>query len=479
MKWLRSPIAVVALVAAAAALTVALGAWQGWLAQAAANTYIINDVIPPETDCGTPNYTTKDINSVITLADVHDGDTLVLCEGTYNGGVTVNKKITIEGQAAVARDKIVIQVTAAGTDGVKVDADAVTIRHLKVDGPTASDRGILVNGDGATITDVDVTEWATGVVANWTTDTVIAESNIHKNEPDGVLVDHSTGSRVVHNTIVDNTRNQVRIDTADLAVVQDNSMSGSAHDLYQLFISGKSHVQVLRNTFVTTVGGTESNGGIEMDTLPAEALVVIGGSDANANTFDGDLVADMYYIKLACGSEGTVNATHNYWKGPPAGARGYTGVIFNDEDDPGTPGTDCPADSKGAVVFHPAATGPAPTPNPSPTPTPSPTVTPTPSPTVTPTPSPTVTPSATRTFPLVEGWNNFVWTGGNNTPAETALSCIAGKFSIAYQWDGANWKRYVPGSTISNLTTVNKYDSLLVLVTASGVQCKDMPVVSG
>jgi hypothetical protein len=29
------------------------------------------------------------------------------------------------------------------------------------------------------------------------------------------------------------------------------------------------------------------------------------------------------------------------------------------------------------------------------------------------------------------------------------------------------------------LTTVNEYDSLLVLITASGVQCKDMPVVSG
>ncbi|MCJ7811274.1 MAG: right-handed parallel beta-helix repeat-containing protein, partial [Dehalococcoidia bacterium] len=331
MKWLHSRTAVVAVVMAVAALTFALGTWQGWLAEANGTTFIINDVIPPETGCGTPNYTTKNLNDVIALADVHDGDTLVLCEGTYNGGVTVNKKITIKGQDGVDRDKIVIQVAAAGTDGMTVSADEVTISHLKVDGPMGTDEGIIVNADDATITDVEVTEWLTGIVATWATDTIIQESDINNNEPDGILLDNASGSRIVHNTIVSNTRNGVSIDTSDLAVVQDNTMSGSAHDYYQLYITGKSHVQVLRNTFVTSVGGTDSNGGIELDTpLPAEALVVIGGSDANANTFDGDLVADMYYILLTCGSEATVNATHNYWKGAPAVSRGVAGVIFND-----------------------------------------------------------------------------------------------------------------------------------------------------
>jgi hypothetical protein len=78
------------------------------------------------------------------------------------------------------------------------------------------------------------------------------------------------------------------------------------------------------------------------------------------------------------------------------------------------------------------------------------------------------------------GWNNFVWTGADATAAETALSCIAGpplQFAIAYHWDGAAWKRYVPDDPgITTLTTVDKYDSLLVLITASGAQCKDMPV---
>ena len=135
MRWLRSRTAVVVVVGAVAVLTIALGSWQGWLAQAAGTTYVINDVIPPEAECGTPNYTTTDINSVIALPEVNDGDTLVLCEGTYDAGIVVDKKITIEGQADVDIDKIVIDGTGGGADGLVVVVDDATIRHLTFTGP--------------------------------------------------------------------------------------------------------------------------------------------------------------------------------------------------------------------------------------------------------------------------------------------------------------------------------------------------------
>jgi hypothetical protein len=80
------------------------------------------------------------------------------------------------------------------------------------------------------------------------------------------------------------------------------------------------------------------------------------------------------------------------------------------------------------------------------------------------------------------GWDSFVWTGGDGTTADAALQCIAGNFSVAYEWDGTSWKRYLPGRCaevgMCTLTTVNKYDSLLVQITANEVQCT-MPVVSG
>jgi hypothetical protein len=76
---------VLALAVVAAAVAVMLGAWQAWTAEADGATFVINDVDPPEAGCGTPDYTTTDINSVIAMATVHDNDTLVLCEGRMTG----------------------------------------------------------------------------------------------------------------------------------------------------------------------------------------------------------------------------------------------------------------------------------------------------------------------------------------------------------------------------------------------------------
>jgi len=164
-----------------------------------------------------------------------------------------------------------------------------------------------------------------------------------------------------------------------------------------------------------------------------------------------------FFIELTCGSEATVAAIWNYWPGI-ATRVGIADLIYDDEDQ-----NEC-GDPHGAVVFHPWATEPAPTPSPSPTPTPSP------SPTVTPTPG-------TRTFDLQQGWNNFVWTGATGTDPATVLSCIDGNYAIAYRLVGGGWERYVSGdAALSNMTNLNQYDNLLVLVTAASVQCADMPV---
>jgi hypothetical protein len=460
-------------------LALSLGLWGHWTAGAQGNTFIINDVDPPETECGTPDYTTTDINSVIALATVHDNDTLVLCEGTYQGGITVGKKVTLEGQASVDRADIVIQVSAAGTDGLTIGTTGVSLRHLKLDGPTASDTGILGAQD-ATISDVEVTDWGTGIDVFWLNNVVIRDSHIHGNEPYGIALDHANNVRIARNTIVNNAASEVRVDTSDQVVVEDNSFSRNIPIGFQLTINGRSHVQVMRNTFTTHVSGTESDQGIRLE-IPAEALVIIGGSDADANTFDGNLEANPpvgfgYYIYLTCSSEATVDATHNYWKGSPVTSRGVSGVIFNDEDDdPANPGADCPANDDGAVVFHPTSSGPAPTPTPTPSPTGTPTAT------ATATPTPTATPGATRTIDLSpQGWHNLGWSGPDATDPATALACISGDYSIAYAWEGptVGFRRHVEGCAIEgicNMGALDKYDSVLVNITAADVSCT-MPV---
>src|SRR4030042_2298301 len=96
---------VLGLAVVAAAVAVMLGAWQAWTAEADGVTHIVNDAGLPETECGTPDFTTTDLNAVIGDASVNDDDTLVLCEGTYDGGGGGNKKLTKEGQEEVAAHK--------------------------------------------------------------------------------------------------------------------------------------------------------------------------------------------------------------------------------------------------------------------------------------------------------------------------------------------------------------------------------------
>jgi len=50
--------------------------------------------------------------------------------------------------------------------------------------------------------------------------------------------------------------------------------------------------------------------------------------------------------------------------------------------------------------------------------------------------------------------------------------------AIAYRLDSnGTYQRYVPGRTgLSSMGNLNKYDSLLVLITESGARCVGMPI---
>jgi parallel beta-helix repeat protein len=470
MRWIQSRTAGVALVVTAVVtFSIALATWQSWPAEAQ-DTYIVNDdLLPEEGGCDTPNFETDNIDAVIDHVEVSDGDTLVICEGTYRGDITVDKSLTIEGREEADRADVVIAVApgpSSTTDGLTVEADDVTIRHLKLDGPDGSEYGILnlsPGNDHLTISDVEVTDWIVGILMESTEDAVIEGSDIHDNAVDGVVMVEGERNLIQGNEITNGNEFALLADSVDELLVEGNVLSGNEGS--QVFVIHTANVRILRNEIVTVTGSD----GIWIGALPAEAFVQIGGSPENANSFSGpiDPMAGHHYVELHCAAENTVDATYNWWGSTVR--IDIANRIFNDEDDDGT---ECaaPDDVKGAVVFHPWATEPAPTPSPSPTPTP------TPSPTPTPTPSPTPV-ADTRDFDLPLGWNNFVWTGTDATAADTALNCIASNFAIAYALDAGGWLRYVPGDPgITTLATVDKYDSLLVLITASGVQCLGMPV---
>jgi len=72
-------------------------------------------------------------------------------------------------------------------------------------------------------------------------------------------------------------------------------------------------------------------------------------------------------------------------------------------------------------------------------------------------------PAAGRAEDLVAGWNNVVYTG-TSKQASTALTSIAGKYSIVYAFDNATgtWKSFVPGqpralNTLGGLLTMQVF----------------------
>jgi len=446
------------------------------LTASAQTTHIVNqdsgagDAAP----CNDPDFpNVTDIEAqVIGDASVHNGDTLVLCPGTYaagaGGAVEVDKELTIEGLDTADRDDVVVQGTA-GSDGFVVLADNVKIMHLKLvgGGVAGTDHGIELQAVGpvtynnAELSDLEITTWNYGVYIVSSDDTQVGPNDDVHGNANGLLVASTVlgGHRdmVLNNVIGPNNATGIILGDVDEAYIQENTLAGN--DGVQVSVAGESNAFIWNNNIEATTAS-----GVHIASDTADTLVQIGGSVEHTNNFTGTVVPGIgYYVILECGSENTVDATFNYWNGINSNA-GISDVIFNDEFDETD---DCPGDDKGAVAVHPFVTTLS---------TPTPTATPT----STGTPTPTATPGTRNINLSPQGWQDLAWSGADGATPATALACIEGKFSIAYAYDPTAaqgpWLRYVPARPeLSNLTVVNKYDPLLVLITAASVTCA-MPV---
>jgi hypothetical protein len=474
----------------AIALALSLGLWGQWTASAQ-DTFIVNDdTTPADGGCGAPDFRTEDIEEAIDDDTVADGDTLVICEGTYVGEVIVEKRLSIEGLASADREDVVV---VSDGNGFRIQTDNVTIRHLKLEGPGTtrqSQGGIVIGANNGEFSDLEITGFGwvegTGIAAGIVSqgsgpspdDTKVGPNNYVHDNHNGVMFWGGSRNSVFNNVIERNESTGISLAFVDETYVQENRLAWNGD---QIGVSGGS-TAFLWNNYIQAAGSVGVFiGGGSSPGASANTLVQIGGSPEHANNFTNQPTFGFYtepplYVSLSCGSENTVDAAFNYWEGIETSEE-LSAFVFNDEfDDPELGTADCPDDDDGAVVVHPFVATPW-APSPTPTLTPSPTATAT----ATATPTPSATPGATRTVDLTPpGWHSLVWSGADATDAGAALACIAGKYSIAYAWEGptAGFRRHIDGCPvpgICNMSPLDEYNAVMVNITAADVTCV-MPV---
>jgi parallel beta-helix repeat protein len=327
----------------------------------AQDTFIVNDDTAPAADgCDTPDFQTEDIEDAIDSGLLADGDTLVICDGTYSPAdpIEVTKDLTIEGRANASRDDIIMQ---GASDGFDISVDGVTLRHLTLVGTGAGgDNGVhvLPGTNDNRLEDLEISEFEDGIFIDDAEGNVVEGCETHDNLDAGIQA--SNGSRnVIRINQSTANNNGVFLMQENEALVEGNTLSSNTDQ--QIWLNQRVNVRILRNTITTAA----NSNGILVDIMPAESLVIIGDRAQDANTFSGpfDPAGGDYYVNLVCGSENTVNATNNWW-----GSTNRTDIanrIFNDEDDQ-TVECAAPNDVRGAVVFQPSLPPPTPTPTPTP-----------------------------------------------------------------------------------------------------------------
>jgi parallel beta-helix repeat protein len=362
------------------------GCWTGFepsfrVAASATNDVVVNDDTtgpgPAGADCANPDFST--IHDAVNAAV--PGTTILVCAGTYNENVTLNKPLTLRGaQAGVdattrnapgaesivsggSGNPFVIQGIGAGDSDV---IDGFTITH------SGSSAGIgvfagsghlfrdnVISGDtyaingayqGSTLYRNRVENSSIGFEANTAAhiDGVTVSSNRFENVANyaihlisGGAAPH-TGTLIKNNTDVGGTGNFMVLDNTDGATVTGNTVSNNAASA--LFFGGSNDNTLISNNRIS--GATSA---VRLTTLfhagePNDDLTITGNvldgntrgvfADAGAVTsrleIHGNAIAGNSTAGIESGGTIPVDAKENWWgcnAGPGGACNGVVGPV--------------------------------------------------------------------------------------------------------------------------------------------------------
>lgn len=149
------------------------------------------------------------------------GATIRLPPGTYQGGATISKPLTLEGEG-----KVIIDAGGHGTV-LTIKADRVTLRGLSLRGSGDShdqiDSGLMVEGRELLIEDNVIEDVLFGISMHRTTDSILRNNRIRSRGVDAA--DRGDGLRLWYST-----RN--RIENNDIARIRDITVTNSTHNRF-------------------------------------------------------------------------------------------------------------------------------------------------------------------------------------------------------------------------------------------------------
>lgn len=254
--------------------------------------------------CGHGSYAT--VGAAVSAAA--SGQTIIVCPGTYPGGVVVAKTLTIKGVGHPV-------INATGEDnGVQVLASGSTIEGLTVENATGE--GILVGLATAPVSHVTISHNTVrrndqgnpdGAVL---TNSPYAQCNTNPATPtvpgdcgEGVHLANASDSAVVGNTVVDNSGGVLLSDDTGATfgnLIEHNVVSGNIFDcgitiashLPEVFGGGVHDNKVIGNT-VTGNGVRGQGGGVILATgVPGNVPGIPGtGGAVFGNLVEGNYLA--------------------------------------------------------------------------------------------------------------------------------------------------------------------------------------------
>ena len=179
------------------------------------------------------NYPT--IQQAIDAANI--GDTIVVRDGIYYGGITINKPLTLKSENGYKNCKI---HGKGDKDGIQITSNYTQVEGFTIENTAA---GIYVYSDINIITNNVILNSAHGIVLSSSNDNIVSGNIILNNQFHGIVLGESSGNTIAGNTIDDSW--SIYLESSNNNFISDNIFVNYSG----LFVL-ESYDNIVKNNFV-------------------------------------------------------------------------------------------------------------------------------------------------------------------------------------------------------------------------------------